>query len=125
MRAVPPAGRGVQAGMSRMAFSEQPMPDWWLPGLAANFARAETQLAWREEGRQMVASAFPDPSGLALPVLVIHGDDDRLVPVAVGHELQRRASDGRIVVVEGGSHMLPITHAQRMADEIAGFAAPR
>jgi pimeloyl-ACP methyl ester carboxylesterase len=41
------------------------------------------------------------------------------VPVAVGRELARRAPNARLVLVPGGSHMLPVTHAELLADEIA------
>jgi pimeloyl-ACP methyl ester carboxylesterase len=61
---------------------------------------------------------MPDPAGIALPVVVVHGDDDRLVPVEVGRELARRAPNARLVLVPGGSHMLPITHAELLAEEI-------
>ena len=119
LHAVPPAARSVQAGVSRQAFSDGPEPDWWLPTLAANFARPHTATTWRSEGLAMASGPLPDPSGLALPVLVVHGDADRLVPVEVGRELARRAPHARLVLVPGGSHMLPVTHAELLADEIA------
>lgn len=117
LRAVPPLSRGVQAAASREAFSEGAEPAWWRPGLAASFARPHTATSWRQEGEAMWR-ALPDPTGLALPVVVVHGDDDRLVPVAVGRELARRAPNARLVLVPGGSHMLPITHPALLADEI-------
>jgi pimeloyl-ACP methyl ester carboxylesterase len=86
---------------------------------AANFARPHTPTSWRSEGVALASAPQPDPAGIALPVLVVHGDDDRLVPVAVGRELARRAPHARLVLVPGGSHMLPITHPELLADEIA------
>ncbi len=38
LAAVPPLGRGLQSGLSAMAFSGGEQPDWWLPNLAANFS---------------------------------------------------------------------------------------
>jgi pimeloyl-ACP methyl ester carboxylesterase len=67
--------------------------------------------------------APPDTAGLSLPILVIHGEEDLLVPVAIARELARRAPQAKLVVIEGGSHMLPVTHADRLADEIASFGA--
>lgn len=121
LRAVPPLSRGLRAAISEAAFSGQPQPEWWLPDLNANFARASTALAYREEMRGMVGP-LPDPAGLDLPVLVIHGHDDRLAPLAIAHELHRRASHGQLVVVGRGSHMLPVTHAPLLVEQIAGFA---
>ena len=119
LHAVPPLARGVQAAASEQAFSAGPEPDWWRPLLAANFARPHTATSWRSEGAALAGVPMPDPTGLALPALVIHGDDDRLVPVEVGRELARRAPNARLVLVPGGSHMLPITHAELLADEIS------
>lgn len=121
IRSVPPVGRALQAGMSRVAYSDQPEPDWWLPSLAANFAQPHTPRTWSEEGRRMPRGDPPDSAGLSVPVLVVHGDDDRLVPLAVGRALAERAPEGTLRVVEGGSHMLPVTHAAVLADAIAGF----
>jgi pimeloyl-ACP methyl ester carboxylesterase len=124
--AVPPVSAAVQAAMSAGAFSGQPQPDWWRPSLAANLGGGDTRRTMREEGAAYERQAVPDPTGLVLPVLVIHGEDDRLVPVAVGHELARRAPNARLVLVPGGSHMLPVTHAELLAAEIAApLPAPR
>jgi 2-hydroxymuconate-semialdehyde hydrolase len=122
MRAVPPVGRAARRAVSDIAFSGQPLPDWWLPSLGANLAQPRTATAWREEGRRMDALAEPpDPAGLSLPVLVVHGDDDRLVPVAIGRALAERATPGRLRIVEGGSHMLPVTHPELLAEAIVAF----
>jgi len=124
VRSVPPLAFELQRGMSANAYSEQAEPDWWLPGLAANLAQAKTQLAFMNEGAKMPESALPDTTGLALPILVIHGDDDRLVPIEVGRSLARNNGRAELVEVAGGSHMLPVTHAALLADRIASFSAP-
>lgn len=120
LRAVPPAARGMRAAVGSVAFSDQPPPDWWLPLVEANLARLDTGRAYLGEMRLTREQPFPDTGDLPLPVLVVHGDDDRLAPVAIGRELARRAPRGRLVEVSGGSHMLPITHADLLAREIAG-----
>jgi pimeloyl-ACP methyl ester carboxylesterase len=117
---VPPAARGLRALSSDAAYSGQPQPDWWMPTLDANFGRPHTPATYRMEGRSF-AGAPPDTTGLSLPILVFHGEDDLFAPVAIAHELARRAPHSKLVVVEGGSHMLPITHAGRLADEIAAL----
>jgi len=109
--------------VSAQAFSDGPQPDWWLPTVNANFARPGVAQAWRNEGAALPATAVPDPTGLALPILVIHGDDDRLAPIEIGRELARRASNGQLVVVLGGSHALPVTHPELLADEILAWGS--
>jgi pimeloyl-ACP methyl ester carboxylesterase len=120
--AVPPVSLALRRASSANAFSEQAQPEWWLPGLSANLARGDTRHTMREEGLAFEAQAIPDPTGLALPILVLHGEDDRLVPVAIGRELAKRAPHARLVLVPGGSHMLPVTHAALVAEEILAGA---
>jgi pimeloyl-ACP methyl ester carboxylesterase len=125
VRSIPPLGLGVQRAMSANAYSEQPMPGWWLPGLAANLAQPKTQIAFAREGARMPQGpAAPDSAGLELPILVVHGDDDRLVPVEAARTLVRNNPRAELLEVAGGSHMLPITHAALLADRIASFSAP-
>jgi pimeloyl-ACP methyl ester carboxylesterase len=66
-----------------------------------------------------------EPFGIAtldMPILLIHGGDDRLAPVAIGRYLHSKAPGSELLVVEGGSHMLPITHAELLSERIAAFA---
>jgi len=118
LHAVPPAAHGLRAAISREAFSGAASPDWWLPTLNASFARPGVARTWREEGAAFMVGPIPDPTGLALPIVVVHGTDDRLAPVAIGRELARRAPHARLVLVPDGSHMLPVTHGELLADEI-------
>jgi pimeloyl-ACP methyl ester carboxylesterase len=120
MAAVPPVSRGLQTTMSRQAFSGQPEPDWWLPQLRANFAAPGTRRTFREEQAQFSLDGL-DPSPIERPILVIHGDRDQLVPLAVGESLHDHARGSQLSVVKGGSHMLPITHAELLAERIAAF----
>jgi len=123
VHAVPPAGIAVQRAMSEQAFSAQALPADWLPSLSANMVQAKTFAAFSAEGAA-IGTELPDSAGLELPILVIHGDDDRLVPVAVGRALAKNNSRAELLEIPGGSHMLPITHAKLLADRIASFSAP-
>ena len=55
---------------------------------------------------------------LTLPVLVLHGTVDRVIPVAHGRALVAALPDARGVWIEGGTHFLP---AERVAAEVAAF----
>jgi pimeloyl-ACP methyl ester carboxylesterase len=122
VRAVPPAGRAVQRLVSAAAFSNQPEPDWWLPALAANLSQPKAFEAYRSEGANLRDP--PSTEGLTLPILVIHGDQDLLVPIEVGRELAARAPQAELLEVPGGSHMLVVTHADLVAERIATFSEP-
>ena len=120
LRAVPPAARGLRTTITNVAFSEQPVPEWWMPVANANFAQPNTGPTY--VGEMRAPGPRPGSEGLTLPIVIVHGDDDRLAPIAIGRELARGAPQAKLVVVEGGSHMLPVTHAPKLAEEIV--AAP-
>lgn len=123
LRAVPPAGRAVQAAMSRDAFATEPQPEWWLPQLAANMGGPNSLRSFGAEGAKVGAGDAPiDPVTVSRPILLFHGDDDRLVPLSVGKWIKDHARQAELVVIAGGSHMLPITHTGELADRIASFA---
>jgi pimeloyl-ACP methyl ester carboxylesterase len=121
--AIPPLSLALQREQSTVAFSGQPQPGWWLPQLAGNFARPHTRTTFRLEG-QNEGSFDQDPAASGRPILLIHGDDDRVAPLAIAEGLYAKAPGSELVVVPGGSHMLPITHAGLVAERIASFAPP-
>ncbi len=59
---------------------------------------------------------------ITVPTLVIHGDADRIVPLAVsGARTQKAVKGARLVVVEGGPHGLTWTHAEKVNAELVAF----
>jgi non-heme chloroperoxidase len=57
-----------------------------------------------------------------VPALVIHGDADRIVPIAASGELTAKAVKGaRKVVIQGGPHGLTWTHADQVNKELLDF----
>jgi pimeloyl-ACP methyl ester carboxylesterase len=119
---IPPLSRAVATSASAEAFSDQPMPGWWVPQLRWNLARPGTTDAMLREEDGLAAGDL-DPGPLELPVLVIHGDLDRSVPLEVSEDLHRRAQpDSQLVRVADGSHMLPITHPDLLARHLVDFS---
>lgn len=119
---MPPLARRVRAAFLATAFAPDPVPAWYDALEAANFARRATRLAFGSECRDLGGAADLDPSPLTLPMLVVQGDADRLVPPAVAEEIHRRAPHSRIRRVARAGHGLPLTHAAWLADEVAAFA---
>jgi non-heme chloroperoxidase len=57
-----------------------------------------------------------------VPALVIHGDADRILPLAAsGARTQKLVKGARLVVVEGGPHGLTWTHAEKVNRELLDF----
>jgi len=63
-----------------------------------------------------------DLARIDVPTLVIHGDADRIVPLAASGKLTAEAVKGsRLVVIEGGPHGLTWTHAEKVNRELVAF----
>jgi len=57
-----------------------------------------------------------------IPTLVIHGDADRILPLAAtGTRTHEAVKGSRLVVVEGGPHGLTWTHAEQVNHELRAF----
>ena len=64
----------------------------------------------------------PDLSRVDVPTLVIHGDADRILPLAAtGKRTQELVKGSRLVVIPGGPHGLNWTHAEDVNRELLSF----
>ena len=59
--------------------------------------------------------------GIRVPVLVLHGSDDRVVPVERGRELAAAIPGARLEVLAGSGHLFFIERSMEAAALIAGF----
>ena len=62
--------------------------------------------------------------GIHVPVLLVHGDDDELVPAAHSSEVGELLSDGEVLRVPGLQHSAPLKDADTVA-RMAAFMADR
>jgi non-heme chloroperoxidase len=75
--------------------------------------------AWIEDFRK-------DISRNDLPTMIIHGDDDRILPIDVTARRQAKLIKGvKFIEIKGGSHGLPWTHAEEINNELVQFFSPR
>ncbi|WP_457279465.1 alpha/beta fold hydrolase [Polaromonas sp. P5_D5] len=112
-----PAGRGVQAAIDHtvkllkaIGSPGFPMDDAEIREKVA----AAAQRSFHPQGvlRQMVAVAADGARASVLarvtaPTLVVHGQADRLVPMACGQDTARRIPGARFESIEGMGHDLP------------------
>jgi non-heme chloroperoxidase len=78
---------------------------------------------WHEDFRD-------DPARIHVPTLVVHGDADRIVPLAAsGARTAKLAKGARLSVVRDGPHCITWTHADKVNRELLEFlqraGAPR
>ena len=69
--------------------------------------------------------ASNDVVNIAAPTLVIHGTDDRYVPVANAVALAEAIPDARLRVFEDAGHLVFIERAEEVNQEIISFLEPR
>jgi len=63
-----------------------------------------------------------DLARIDLPTLVIHGDADRILPItAAGLRTAKLIQGARLLVVKGGPHCIPWTHAEELNAELLNF----
>jgi non-heme chloroperoxidase len=54
--------------------------------------------------------------------MIIHGDDDRILPAEVTARRQVKMIKGvKYIEIKGGSHGLPWTHAEEINNELVSF----
>ena len=65
-----------------------------------------------------------DLSRIDVPVLVIHGDDDQVLPLSqTSGRLPGLINEVEMVVIEGGAHAVPWTHADQVNSSLVKFLA--
>ncbi|KAG9197093.1 hypothetical protein G6514_002457 [Epicoccum nigrum] len=88
---------------------------WYNQGMQASFKSAfDTIATWETDFR-------PDLKSLDIPVLVIHGDDDQIVPFGVGNQTINFLKDGKLKVYRGGPHGLPNIEADGINNDLLSF----
>jgi len=90
---------------------------FWLQGMQCSIRAAYECI------KQFSETDFTeDLKKMTVPTLVIHGDDDQIVPIDT---TARRAVEflpqGRLLVYEGAPHGLPATHKDRLNADLLAF----
>ena len=96
--------------------SEQAVQSNWNAGAGASAKGTfDCVSAWGTDFRK-------DLSLIAVSTLVIHGDADRILPIAAtGTRTHKAVKGARLAVVKDGPHGLTWTHAEEVNRELLGF----
>ena len=63
-----------------------------------------------------------DLKKISVPTLIVHGSDDQIVPIeAAGEAAARLVKPAELLIYEGGSHGLPVTHKDRLNADLLAF----
>jgi non-heme chloroperoxidase len=138
-----PAGvpQSVFEGFVEAAQSDMPA---WMKGFLDNFYNADTlrgtlvsdqayQASWNIAASASATAAVAcistwatdfraDLPKIDIPMLVVQGDADRVLPLdKTGKRLPSLIDDVQLVVIEGGPHAIPWTHADQVNKAILEF----
>jgi pimeloyl-ACP methyl ester carboxylesterase len=89
--------------------------NWNVATISSATASLACVPTWHEDFRK-------DLSRLDRPTLVIHGDSDRIVPLAAsGQRTASLVKGAKLVVIKGGPHNIAWTHAGEVNSELLKF----
>jgi len=88
---------------------------WNIAAGASAIATLACVPTWHEDFRK-------DLDRVDVPTLVIHGDEDRIVPItAAGARTAKMIKGARLHVVKGGPHCITWTHAEEVNAQLLSF----
>lgn len=91
---------------------------FWRQGLQAGHKNAYDSIA-----AFSATDMREDLRRVDVPTLVIHGDDDQVVPFDVGGQASARIVEGaRLKVYAGAPHGITDTHKRQLSDDLLAFA---
>ena len=97
--------------------SQGVLDTFWLLGMQAGFKNAYDCIKVFSE-----TDLTPDLAKIDVPTLIIHGDDDQIVPIgAAAHLAARLVKDATLLVYKGGGHGLPTTAKDRLNADLLAF----
>jgi len=95
----------------------------------ARLARApghrEMLLALMTDADQGEEASAERLSGISVPTLILHGAEDRLIPVAGGHRFAEKITDAELIVYEGVGHLPQEEISDRSLADLRGFLSRR
>jgi len=117
----------VDSFMSRI-FSEPHSTKAHEDGVRYGWASTSDVMAWCHDG--WTGHDVREPAHrIACPTLVIHGDDDRRIPLAYGEEIHSLVPHAQMLTIVGGGHMPavrdPVMFAQAVRDFVGAAPARR
>ena len=119
------AGFPARFAVHRMAQStfQGTAPGWWPEHAMTVIAPDGVGRTWTREVTDFDPAVIR-PAAIRVPVTLIRGSNDTVVPAAVADTLHREIQSSVLVPVSGG-HMLPNTHAPVIVEELSKVIARR
>jgi pimeloyl-ACP methyl ester carboxylesterase len=119
---------GALARAAFKPFSKNPIPpelvaSWMEPGLHDPGVKRDAKKVTAGMNKRYTLEAAQKLRGSELPILLAWAPGDRFFPLKYAERLASEAGNARIVQIPDASTFVPLDQPQRLADEIATFAA--
>jgi pimeloyl-ACP methyl ester carboxylesterase len=114
---------GVKDSLKGFASPGDVIPDAMVDGYAAPFQipnGVKALFAWSDAS---AAQAPVHPASLKVPALLVWGQKDTAVPLAVGEKLAAVIAGSRLVVLPGQGHLVHELHPELVNPLVLGFLA--
>jgi len=109
-------------GLARDAFLSRAAGDMrFTPIVVGGVLRADPRALWQAVREIQRIDVRPHLADLAVPTLILWGDQDRLLPVANARVLSAAIPGAQVRIVQGGTHNIFFDQADLMNEAIVGF----
>lgn len=110
-------------------FSKRPIPpelvaSWMQPGLHNPEVKRDVKKVTTGMNKRYTLEAAEKLRDSELPILLTWAPGDRFFPLKYAQRLAGEVPNARIVEIPDAATFVPLDQPQRLADEIAAFAAP-
>ena len=90
---------------------------WWMQGMMGGHKNTYDSIKAFSE-----TDFTEDLKKFDVPTLIVHGDDDQIVPIdAAGRASAKLIKDSKLVVYEGAPHGITDTHKDRLNEDLLAF----
>ncbi|WKX25693.1 alpha/beta fold hydrolase [Tatumella ptyseos] len=112
-----PAGPFYGFNKEGVTPSEAVIYNWWRQGMMGGAkAQYDGIVAFSQ------TDFTEDLKRISIPVLVIHGDDDQIVPYDISGKLSAAlVKNGKLLTYQGAPHGIPTTHAEQVNKDLLNF----
>ena len=111
------------AARSARAVCKQPQSDATLDWLTEMFRATPLPVALETVDLLSRFEPVPEADGISVRTLLVHGEQDDVVPLAISEQCVQVMGDARLEAVAGSGHLVVLDHPQHLTELIQRFAS--
>jgi pimeloyl-ACP methyl ester carboxylesterase len=120
---VPAIARGAFRPFAKTRIPDDLIASWMEPGMHDPAVRHDLKKVTAGMNKRYTLEAAEKLRGSELPILLTWAPGDRYFPLKYAERLAAEAGNARIVQIPDAKTFVPLDQPQRLAEEIAAFAA--